>query len=225
VIIAFFDYDKNQEAKILLNKGESAIKLTLQPTLNSLTASVEKLDKKIVKKIEIQPVPNVNEKIIDQFKRAIDIQIKTISRILEFHKKLKDEPVEIVNSDLKIENKIFKRVLDKKKISKTISKSQESDLLKKGVTVKASSTVEIRPVYPPASKRRGEEGIVIYLVEILPSGKVGNIQRVQSSGYYRLDHSALEALKKAHYIPALKDRKPTTSKKIFKIRFEIEESK
>lgn len=58
------------------------------------------------------------------------------------------------------------------------------------------------PVYPRGSLRRNEQGKVILQVLILADGSVGEIQVKQSSGFKRLDHSAIKAVKRWRYIPA-----------------------
>lgn len=65
---------------------------------------------------------------------------------------------------------------------------------------KAEYSVAPRPVYPPLSKRFGEQGKV--LVKVLPDseGIVRGIRVAQSSGYERLDAAALDAVKAARLI-------------------------
>ncbi|MDH5424604.1 MAG: energy transducer TonB [Gammaproteobacteria bacterium] len=58
------------------------------------------------------------------------------------------------------------------------------------------------PVYPRASLRRHEQGKVILQVLILSDGSVGKVQIKQSSGFKRLDRSAIKAVKRWRYVPA-----------------------
>jgi len=58
------------------------------------------------------------------------------------------------------------------------------------------------PVYPRTSLRRKETGKVILEVLIQIDGTVGEIRIKQSSGYKRLDRSAMKAVKRWRYIPA-----------------------
>ena len=53
--------------------------------------------------------------------------------------------------------------------------------------------------YPEESRRFGEEGTVILAIEIMPDGQHGEIEVVQSSGYWRLDEAALDAARRANY--------------------------
>jgi protein TonB len=57
------------------------------------------------------------------------------------------------------------------------------------------------PVYPRASERRGEQGRVIIRVLISPQGSVLDASVRKSSGYERLDESALKAARSARFKP------------------------
>lgn len=58
------------------------------------------------------------------------------------------------------------------------------------------------PEYPQMALRRGWEGTVLLRVEVLPSGKPGQIQIQQSSGRDALDAAALAAVKRWSFVPA-----------------------
>ncbi|MGJ7551313.1 energy transducer TonB [Pseudomonas alloputida] len=58
------------------------------------------------------------------------------------------------------------------------------------------------PEYPQMAMRRGWEGTVLLRVEVLPSGKPGQIQIQQSSGRDALDSAALAAVKRWSFVPA-----------------------
>ncbi|MFC1479380.1 energy transducer TonB [Planctomycetota bacterium] len=64
---------------------------------------------------------------------------------------------------------------------------------------------DTKPKYPRISRERGEEGIVVLSVTVSPKGKCSAVKIVSSSGYYRLDRSALKwAKKEAQYTPGKK---------------------
>ena len=66
----------------------------------------------------------------------------------------------------------------------------------------ASDVIErVRPVYPLASRRRGEEGEVRILVKLGSGGGIVSVEVVNSSGYPSLDSSALAAVKKWRFSP------------------------
>ncbi|MPT22579.1 MAG: energy transducer TonB, partial [Starkeya sp.] len=58
------------------------------------------------------------------------------------------------------------------------------------------------PEYPQMAQRRGWEGTVLLRVEVLPSGKPGQIQIQKSSGRDALDAAALAAVKRWSFVPA-----------------------
>lgn len=58
-----------------------------------------------------------------------------------------------------------------------------------------------RPVYPPLSKRMGEQGQVVYSVLIGTDGLPVSARLVKSSGFDRLDQAALSAVMRWRYSP------------------------
>jgi protein TonB len=84
----------------------------------------------------------------------------------------------------------------------------------------------LAPVYPPESKRRGEEGTVLLSIEVLADGRVGAVEVVQSSGFSRLDREAvLSAQRGAPYQPAIVDDHPVRSIKPVNVVFRLDDSK
>lgn len=59
-----------------------------------------------------------------------------------------------------------------------------------------------RPAYPSLSRRLREQGTVLLEVLILADGSVGEVRIKESSGYARLDQTALRAVKQWRYLPA-----------------------
>ena len=58
------------------------------------------------------------------------------------------------------------------------------------------------PVYPPDSRRRGEQGTVVLEIEILANGRVGEIRVIESPGHPRLVEAAIAAARQAKLRPA-----------------------
>lgn len=58
------------------------------------------------------------------------------------------------------------------------------------------------PVYPPLSRRVGEEGKVLLRVYVEPSGVPSRVEVRTSSGYERLDQSAATAVGRWKFLPA-----------------------
>ena len=62
-----------------------------------------------------------------------------------------------------------------------------------------------KPAYPPEAREKGYQGEVLLKVEVLPNGRVGQVEVEKSSGYEALDQSALTTVKKWRFIPARKE--------------------
>ncbi|MBV6324517.1 energy transducer TonB [Duganella violaceipulchra] len=58
------------------------------------------------------------------------------------------------------------------------------------------------PVYPLASRRQGEAGKVVLLVQVSPQGTVERLEVRQSCGFARLDQAALDAVRRWRFVPA-----------------------
>jgi len=99
------------------------------------------------------------------------------------------------------------------------SRSDEGDL-------KDSSEVEvitdIKPDYPYFAEKRGHEGEVKLWVEVLPSGKCGNVKIIESSGYRELDHAAIEVIPHWEFKPRMVNGRPTVGVKEVTIIFKLQ---
>jgi protein TonB len=60
----------------------------------------------------------------------------------------------------------------------------------------------VDPVYPPASRRAGEEGTVRLKVLVDTNGRASNVAVMQSSGFTRLDQAAMDAVRKWRFVAA-----------------------
>ncbi len=58
------------------------------------------------------------------------------------------------------------------------------------------------PVYPPLSRRLGEEGKVVLRVHVEPDGQPSHVEVRTSSGFVRLDDAALGAVRRWRFVPA-----------------------
>jgi len=61
---------------------------------------------------------------------------------------------------------------------------------------------QIKPQYPYMSRKFKEEGTVILEVKVLKTGKVAWVHIKKSSGFKRLDASALRAVRNSHFTTA-----------------------
>ncbi len=79
----------------------------------------------------------------------------------------------------------------------------------------------IQVPYPAAARRLGLEGTVRVLVEIGTDGAVISDEVYSSSGHRLLDLAALDAVKKARFLPALKNGRPVIARILWPIRFRL----
>ncbi len=64
------------------------------------------------------------------------------------------------------------------------------------------------PAYPQLSRRLKEQGTVLLEILILPDGTVGEVRVKESSGFKRLDETAVKAVKRWRYTPARRGNVP-----------------
>jgi TonB family protein len=81
------------------------------------------------------------------------------------------------------------------------------------------------PPYPSEARTRGEQGKVILKVEVLTNGNVGLAEVSESSGYESLDRSALEAVRRWRFKPAMKGRDTVICWVNIPIKFEIKRNR
>lgn len=79
---------------------------------------------------------------------------------------------------------------------------------------------EIRPVYPKEAKDKGVEGSVVLDVLIDERGKVRQLNVIEGLDIFR--SSALDAMKKFLFQPALVDGKPVAVRIRYSIKFKLE---
>lgn len=95
-------------------------------------------------------------------------------------------------------------------------------------TPKLISAVEYErppvPRYPHASRRQKEQGVVVLLVLIDPSGRAVQIEVHQSSGYVRLDHAAREAVAHAKFKPYIENGTVQAAFVLVPIEFSLKRS-
>ncbi|MBB5193254.1 protein TonB [Silvimonas terrae] len=90
--------------------------------------------------------------------------------------------------------------------------------------VDANATGNMKPPYPPVSRKLGEEGRVLLEVYIEANGSVGDIRIKQSSGFPRLDNSALETVRKWKFTPARQGGQPIAMWYVQPVTFSLSQS-
>lgn len=77
------------------------------------------------------------------------------------------------------------------------------------------------PVYPPLSRRMGEEGRVMLRVHVSEDGVATQVQLRTSSKYPRLDDAALEAVRRWRFVPARRGDQPVAAWVLVPISFNL----
>jgi protein TonB len=78
-----------------------------------------------------------------------------------------------------------------------------------------------KPVYPNASRRLGERGIVLLRVLVTATGEPAKVDLKKTSGYARLDESALEAVRNWKFVPARLGETPVEAWVVVPIEFSL----
>lgn len=78
-----------------------------------------------------------------------------------------------------------------------------------------------KPAYPQEAREKGYEGKVLLRVEVLASGRVGQVAVKKSSGCEALDRSALAAVRDWRFIPARKGEVAVPVWVIIPIKFQL----
>lgn len=77
------------------------------------------------------------------------------------------------------------------------------------------------PAYPAQDVRLGNEGTVMLSVYVLANGAVGEVRLLQSSGFPRLDDSAVTEARRWRFTPGTEDGKPAAMWKQLPITFRL----
>jgi protein TonB len=79
------------------------------------------------------------------------------------------------------------------------------------------------PPYPAAEIRADHSGTVILRVQVLENGRIGDVQIIQSSGYAKLDESALHEARRWRMKPGTRDGIPVAMWKEVPITFQLKD--
>jgi protein TonB len=78
-----------------------------------------------------------------------------------------------------------------------------------------------RPAYPSLSRRLREEGTVLLNVLIRADGSVAEVEIKQSSGFKRLDDTAVKAVRQWRYLPARRGNQPVDAWHLQPVEFSL----
>lgn len=90
-----------------------------------------------------------------------------------------------------------------------------------GVPEPARLASALVPRYPDSSRRRGETGVVRVRAGIGADGRCRDASVEVSSGYAALDRAALDAVRRASYVPSRMDGAPVDSEEVFLVDFRL----
>lgn len=100
---------------------------------------------------------------------------------------------------------VFQTALYKPIKVAVISSDSRETASEEGIEKRAQVLNLPRPKYPLQSRRRGEEGLVLLEVEVLPRGIAGVIRVLKDPGYPRLIDAAIAAVRAAKFEPAMRN--------------------
>ena len=221
-VAIFRNFARNQkpdrDAKIELQKGVHSVEITFTPSVASVAQKNEQKPKRQPQKLpeKIEPIKKT-EPIKPPKKVVKKIEPKKVEPI-EKPTEPAEEPQKTVVTEKTVENAVEK--IDSKMPAKINSVEKTGSQKTQGVNAKANG--EVRPIYPRRSRIRGESGTVILRAKIGANGKLLNIEIEKSSGFKSLDDSALKALKKAKFSPAIKNGKTVESEVVFPFTFALQ---
>ena len=78
------------------------------------------------------------------------------------------------------------------------------------------------PPYPPIARRSGEQGRVVLRVLVTASGTAETVELRTSSGSQRLDHAAVETVKRWRFVPARRGSEPVAAWVLVPIQFTLD---
>jgi periplasmic protein TonB len=90
-----------------------------------------------------------------------------------------------------------------------------------GETANMTVNRRVDPVYPPQSRRAGEEGTGVYRVLVDANGRPQEVTVATSSGFPRLDEAAVAAIRKWVFKPAMQSGQAVQSWTRVQVKFEL----
>ena len=154
--------------------------------------------------------------------------IKDIALVYIAPPKSVDQPPEVKPPKVKPEIKlppVEAPPIETAPLVEPVAESQSAPVANSVPPVESASlavTKRVDPVYPPASRRAGEEGQVHLRVLVDESGRPREVTILKSSGFERLDEAAVAAIKRWHFSPARQGSGPVTAWTQVSVMFRLE---
>ena len=221
---------KLSEPCVKFSQGTSVLKLTMMPAVDSIRSVAKQ---KVIKKeaVDKKQEPKKPVKSVDP-KQDVDLNQKTeITHKIDIKTEITNEEQQ-QNNDGKSSEQIDLSDSPSEKEDQTEQESKketeasvqmDADTRTKGVVCESRVSSKPMPRYPRSSRRRGEEGIVSIKVWIDVKGNPKKVEIIKSSGFPSLDKSAVDALRKGSFVPAMKNSKPVASTLIQNIEFRLDQ--
>jgi len=240
------------DPEVQLKNGKSVVELTLMPSTPSKASTASRKTSTTETEIiddSNQPAENSSNEIPEKKSAQFiaspikKIETKTVrcdnisvtknaqrKKVTSPKKEISQNTVEKnpVNEELKETVKKQEKQVEQTsqvngKINSVDSPLIEADQRRKGVSCECEMMSELVVKYPRVSRRKNEEGTVDLNIKIDEHGNVTKIQVIASSGYKRLDKSAVKSIKRAKFTPAVKNGKHVASELKMNITFKLDD--
>lgn len=104
-----------------------------------------------------------------------------------------------------------------------VAKTQPSSMPFRGATEAQPDELHNEPpVYPEESRVAGEQGVVLLRVNVTAAGEASGVTILKSSGYFRLDQAARQAVQLWKFDPALRAGLPVSSEAEVPVHFQLQ---
>jgi periplasmic protein TonB len=141
----------------------------------------------------------------------------------------KSEPVKVIKPDMEqpqietppLEDTVPEIEVPTDEPAPAAITAEQSQAQPVGETANMTVANRVDPVYPPQSRRAGEEGTGIFRVLVDQSGRPMEVSVVNSSGFPRLDEAAMTAIKKWKFKPAMNAGQAVQSWTKVQVKFEL----
>ena len=217
-ILLFFINPTSSATKPILPRGKRVIEVSLvkpqKPTLKSLTKPKPQKSSEVAKKIQskLKKLPLLKPKVIKEVHAAKPLSKKKKKVPQKIEKKTQPS---LENAKVEHSEEIIKP-----------EKVKEDNIKNSQPKITAAIPIYLKnpkPTYPMIARRRGYEGTVVLMVEVLSDGRVGSLRIEKSSGYSCLDESALKAVEKWMFIPGRRGDISITMWVSVPIKFELKD--